>query len=232
MDTAQRMVDEAAEAAMAKSKIRDEDGKLLKVYHGSEEDFTVFDRTKGRANMDIQGMFFSPWEEDAGGYGGNVRSFYLDIRNPAPEGVGYRALNRHKGQNQAGVKAREDLERMGYDGVNKSDEEYIAFRPEQIKLADAVTYDDDGKIIPISQRFNPENPDIRYSLRDFSQMSDREIVGEVMDLRNLTPTEKDYIKSYKNAYWQGKNLQEEIGRRERGTAGRAYGHLTKKFDEI
>ncbi len=43
------------------SKVRDEDGNLRVVYHGTDQDFTVFDRTKGRANMDIQGMFFSPW---------------------------------------------------------------------------------------------------------------------------------------------------------------------------
>ena len=75
MKTAQRMVDEAAERAFAKSKIRDEDGKLMKVYHGTDADFTVFDRAMGRANMDIQGMFFSPWDIDAGGYGSNVRAF-------------------------------------------------------------------------------------------------------------------------------------------------------------
>lgn len=32
----------------------------------------------------------------------------------------------------------------------------------QIKLADAITYDDEGKIIPISKRDDFNNPDIRY----------------------------------------------------------------------
>ena len=166
METAQRMVDEAAERAFAKSKIRDEDGKLMKVYHGTDADFTVFDRAMGRANMDIQGMFFSPWDIDAGGYGSNVRAFYLNITNPADESTGYKALNSHKGENYAGIKAREDLERMGYDGVNNSDEEYIAFNSEQIKLADPVTYDDNGDVIPLSERFNESNKDIRYQARD------------------------------------------------------------------
>jgi hypothetical protein len=61
------------------SKIVDENGEPMVVYHGSEEDFNVFDKTKGRANMDIQGMFFSPWDDDARGYGSNVRAFYLNI---------------------------------------------------------------------------------------------------------------------------------------------------------
>ena len=99
------------------------------------------------------------------------------------------------------------------------------------KFSDVIS-EDVAAHFGISRDISKFTPYLRYSLRDFSQMSDREIVGEVMDLRNLTSVEKDYIKSYKNAYWQGKNLQEEIGRRERGTAGRAYGHLTKKFDEI
>lgn len=164
--TAQRMVDEAAERAFADSKIRDEDGKLLKVYHGSDADFSVFDKTKGRANMDIQGMFFSPWELDASGYGQNVRAFYLNVTNPANESTGYKALNRHMKENNAGVKAREDLERMGYDGVNNEDEEFIAFNSEQIKSADPVTYDDDGNVIPLSERFKTQNKDIRYSKDD------------------------------------------------------------------
>lgn len=33
------------------------------------------------------------------------------------------------------------------------------------KLTDAVTYDDAGNVIPLSQRFNDRNPDIRYSMR-------------------------------------------------------------------
>ncbi len=135
------------------SKVVDEDGKPLIVYHGSDADFNAFDMTKGRANMDIQGAFFSPWDDDAAGYGGNVKAFYLSIKNPADEGTAYKALNRFKGQNEAGVKAREYLESLGYDGVNNGGEEYIAFHPEQIKSAT----DNVGL-------FDPMNPDTRYSL--------------------------------------------------------------------
>lgn len=133
------------------SKILDEDGNLRVVYHGSSEAFNTFDISKGRSGMDIQGSFFSPWEIDAAGYGENVRAYYLNITNPAPEQVGYQALRRFQGQNYAGTKAREYLESLGYDGVNNGDEEYIAFYPEQIKLVDNQ---------------NPTNDkDVRYSLR-------------------------------------------------------------------
>lgn len=43
---------------------------------------------------------------------------------------------------------------------------YIYFYPqEDVKSADAVTYDDKGKVIPLSERFNAGNDDIRYSMR-------------------------------------------------------------------
>lgn len=44
---------------------------------------------------------------------------------------------------------------------------YIFFNPqEQVKSADPVTYDENGNVIPLSERFNPQNDDIRYSERD------------------------------------------------------------------
>lgn len=117
------------------------------MYHGTDAEFEAFDPTKGRANMDIQGMFFSPWEIDAAGYGSKVGAYYINLRNPADEGTAYKALNMFKGQNNAGVKAREYLIRQGYDGVNNSDEEYIAFYPEQVKSAtdNIGTFDGEDK---------------------------------------------------------------------------------------
>lgn len=43
---------------------------------------------------------------------------------------------------------------------------YLAFHSNQIKSADPVTYDDDGNVIPLSERFKENNDDIRYSLPD------------------------------------------------------------------
>ena len=136
----------------ANPELLDEDGKPLVVYHGTDADFTVFDRTKGRSSMDIQGMFFSPWELDAQGYGKKVGAYYINLKNPADESTAYKALNMFKGQNNAGIKARDYLIKLGYDGVNNSGEEFIAFYPEQIKSAT----DNIGT-------FDGSNPDIRYS---------------------------------------------------------------------
>ena len=61
----------------------------------------------------------------------------------------------------------------GYDGViikgiregaGVYTDDIIVFDSNQVKSADPVTYDDDGKVIPLSKRFDMENPDIRYAL--------------------------------------------------------------------
>ena len=43
-----------------KSKVVHADGTPMIVYHGTDAVFSVFDPTKSRSNMDIQGSFFSP----------------------------------------------------------------------------------------------------------------------------------------------------------------------------
>ena len=122
------------------SKIVDENGEPLVVYHGSDAEFEVFDRTKGRSGMDIQGMFFSPWDYESEGYGKNVRAFFLNIKNPATGSKSYEVFSKYESENYAGIKARDELEHSGYDGVASGDMEdedleFIAFEPNQIKSA-------------------------------------------------------------------------------------------------
>ena len=40
---------------------------------------------------------------------------------------------------------------------------YVVRKSNQVKSADAVVYDDNGKVIPLSERFNSDKGDIRYS---------------------------------------------------------------------
>ena len=64
------------------------------------------------------------------------------------------------------------LKSLGYDGIKdkggKNGGEvhtvWIPFSSEQVKSADAVTYDDKGNVIPLSERMNSEENDIRFSL--------------------------------------------------------------------
>lgn len=54
---------------------------------------------------------------------------------------------------------------------------YVVRKSAQIKSADPVTYDDKGKVIPLSQRFNAENDDIRYSRKPFAEQVDDVLNG-------------------------------------------------------
>lgn len=61
------------------------------------------------------------------------------------------------------------LQEKGYDGLVVFDDSnnikamsFVPFKSSQIKLADPITYDDNGNPIPLSERFNYNNQDIRY----------------------------------------------------------------------
>lgn len=69
------------------------------------------------------------------------------------------------------------LKELGYDGIKdtggkgggESHTVWIPFSSEQVKSAEPIVYDDAGNVIPLSERFNPDNPDIRYSLMEDAQ---------------------------------------------------------------
>lgn len=66
-----------------------------------------------------------------------------------------------------------DIAEWGYgreeDYVNDTDFAYKNTKNNR-KLLDAVTYDNNGNVIPLSQRFNENNADVRYSLKDEKTM--------------------------------------------------------------
>lgn len=63
------------------------------------------------------------------------------------------------------------------DGSFDAGSEIIFFDENLVKSADAITKDGNGNVIPLSQRFNEENNDIRYSDRDFAQQVDAVLNG-------------------------------------------------------
>ena len=101
------------------------------------------------------------------------------------------------------------LSLQGYDGIkyvnisegnvgSRNNWSWIALRPSDVKSAEPFVYDDNGKLIPISERFNPKENDIRYSsggmsLEDFARAyslrSDSAAsyydAGKLMDARYL-----------------------------------------------
>lgn len=74
--------------------------------------------------------------------------------------------------NQA-IDEYEEAKSLGYDTIAEPSEvdgpddwgsfQYITFDPERLKTATPFTYDNNGNLIPLSQRFQSESLDIRYS---------------------------------------------------------------------
>ena len=132
-----------------------------------EQEFNTFSRVNARTTNEFDGFFFAPEYDEYHEYGDRTIEAFLNIENPASNGDYY--IDSSK--NNAGRAERIRLQNEGYDGVIREYDgvvdEYIAFSPNQIKSAEPVTYDDNGNVIPLSERFNPEKEDIRYSINDF-----------------------------------------------------------------
>lgn len=71
---------------------------------------------------------------------------------------------------------------VGYDEVA---DVYMLFNPNDAKSADPITYDDAGNIIPLSERFNTEEADLRKSIKVDS------------DGRSLSKDQQEYFKDSK-----------------------------------
>ena len=204
---AERMVSAMAEKTMEDSQVRiGEDGnidpylgKLMPVYHATDNQFTIFD--KGRfgdvtdfyasdeyiAATSHLGFWFNT-QDLKGKAGSNSVKAYLNLENiynaGSLENLATEIENIWDDNLTVSENAQAYLDALqddGYDGISIEDEEYggisyVAFEPSQIKSADAVTYDDNGNVIPLSERFNSENDDIRYQMRDDDD-GDQGLVG-------------------------------------------------------
>ena len=174
METAQRMVDEAAKAA----------GYTVKAYHGSNSVFDVFEQSEDGALG--KGIYFVESKEYAKGVAPNgiVYNVFLKINNP------------FEAKYPGGI-SQERLIAQGYDGVHHEGNGFwVAFNSSQIKSADPVTYDNNGEVIPLSERFNTEQNDIRYSKKDTSSVETRESIAEVFKSLAATEGEKKIVKDY------------------------------------
>ena len=157
---ARALVDEVAKKA----------GYNYKVHRGVENDYLkgdgyVFGKadqtyfTGNRALAETYANFMGQSPE------GVVYDTYLRLENPwIPEDINDAANFEYNAKR---------LREKGYDGVigsyggiegakNGQVDVAVAFDPSQIKSADPFTYDNEGKLIPLSERFNVGTGDIRF----------------------------------------------------------------------
>jgi len=109
----------------------------------------------------------------------NGRFLEMDAEGKTPaELSSAKAFKQFDGSLTAALKA---ARRKGYDGVvfrnlddapNLSDpsDHYAIFDPNKIKLADPITRDDAGNVIPLSKRFQASSEDIRFMPQPDSSM--------------------------------------------------------------
>lgn len=140
------------------SKVVDENGEPMVCYHRTDKKFTTFDKEKlgqksGWATAYF-GFYFSN-KNNRGSYGKKIIKCFLNIRNPyfiqtetySDFDYDYKRFDPSNFKNNDGIYIKAD--RLVLD--EKADKHFVAFEPNQIKLADGT-----------NTTFDAANPDIRY----------------------------------------------------------------------
>ena len=115
-----------------------------------------------------------------------------------------------KAADYSSVRIKDLRDSGGGTDYNRPSDVYIFLKPNQVKSSDPVVYDDSGNVIPLSERFNPENEDIRYSVRSDAELTDREILGEALPEIAKTKGEELYLTQYQQAYNDLRNYTREL----------------------
>lgn len=109
------------------------------------------------------------------GYTPNIKELYIKIENPLIHDF------KGEGRDVESFAARMDkAKKEGRDGcIFKNVEDgadtdtiYAVFDNTQFKSAEPFTFDDDGKLIPLSERFSEDNADVRFSIGDSGEGRD------------------------------------------------------------
>ncbi len=200
LDSQGRRLTEAQRVFFKDSKVRDDEGQLLPVYHSTyAEDFTVFDRGRLGENTDGNatdeslaatshvGFWFNTEDLSRNSRLGNrAENVYLNITSPFDAGnldqLAAR-MDQFEGTPTERGKAFADwLRGDGYDGVVLRDEEfggtsYVALEPQQIKRVtnQSPTLDSDirfSRELSID-RLNEENDLLQQTIEGFQESGER-----------------------------------------------------------
>lgn len=163
--------------------------------------YTYDYRNIEKAYSDVADMLFSQNENDA------------DIINEimAASGAHYDYKNALKFYDEVLTPA------TGIDGFHYGNV-YLAFSSNQIKSSDLVTYDDNGEIIPLSERFKSDNNDIRYSaplgedaldIGEAEQISDEDLLWN-MRMEDAPEYAQETLQEYKQLAAEKNRLQRKL----------------------
>ena len=211
METAQRIVDEAAREAGYDTE--------YVVWRGDAEPYNVLESGVNGGNLGT-GLYFTPnkgYAEKFATRNSPVRKFYLKKGNTFDYDTFTQEFNDYAMQwlEDNDMDARMDTDEYtwsmiwddfisenGYDsvkatgvgGLSAGASEIAVQNSWQAKLADPITYDDNGNIIPVSERFDLKKEDVRYSLPSQNILEEqlRDLVASLdqdeRPLEGMTPT--------------------------------------------
>jgi hypothetical protein len=165
METAQRMVDQAADRAGYYSGWAE--------HHGTNaEPFNEF-------SSPYREFWFSADRDIAESFGRRVVSAYLNTENPLvmEAGGADKYSIRYRGETHSIDDLVTIAKRNGHDSLVVEDvvdspsspvphRVTVVFNPNQIKSADPITRDDNGNVIPLSERFSESSNNINYKPSD------------------------------------------------------------------
>jgi hypothetical protein len=214
------------------SKVVDAEGNPLVVYHGTDGDFSVFDREKSGKGPSKLGFWFTDMADFAENFGGTLMPVYASIKNPkrltASQWDEMRA--KHGGDVEFFSALRDQYISEGFDGVVipggttkvgrfdvREPAVYAAFSPEQIKSATGNR-----------GTFDPSDSQINYSMadsgpRELGEETGAELltrkfmdrfnrVGKAQDLAGKVATEADIVQADRLYHGRVQYLGEKLNR--------------------
>lgn len=159
-----------------------EDGFTAEDYDSKFGNYGLYAKTEGFLVIDGENR---EWNKLHSEYGSTTRLIAKNAHNDGYKGVIIRNVY------DTGWNWDDSVD----EDVDTISDVFVFFNPEsQIKSADPVTYDDNGNIIPLSERFNEDNDDIRYQDRDYTgrEFADNDIKFSIREEAPPVNTVKGY----------------------------------------
>lgn len=230
-ESAQRMVDEAAKKA----------GYTVKMYHGSKRGggFTVFRDWSYFTKSKKYAQRYTESGNDKSLYSAYVKiENAFDTRKAADRYL-FNEIRQEYGMGEIQDTGLPDWT-DGYDIADYIDENglnydaiildeggdlvdgkpisrglsYVIRNSNNIKSAEPITYDNNGNVIPLSERFKDNNPDIRYSreperLNELRRQNERKLAqATAEDAAN--ENERGLIRDYQKQYSKVEGIREKL----------------------
>lgn len=187
------------------SKVVDENGEPLVVYHGTYESFDIFDVRKKRYSVHDKGIFFTTTNENAKKYGPNVIDAFINLRNPSVSNFNESlTISKLRQQENEIINTSDDgaiLNTIDKEGIGT---QYIVFNPNQIKSAT----DNDGRFSEEDNIYHAPDLDDEYFDSD-EGIGEEELGVDDLDfsLENLNQNQDALIEDDLN-----QEIDENIGR--------------------